>query len=650
MEDSTTVRPGTNMELGTHLLCPSQLQGLLLMVMSCVTSLSFMVLITTQGVCGQQWSVTYQPESICAFEGQSVDMSCSYTYPSGLYNIQAYWTKVHFRKLHSDRNYNTRIHVDCSRVGRCQLRMNSLTTSDTGLYYCRITTQTEGQKWIGQPGVQLDVRDAPQTPFVSISPSGDIVEGTNVTLTCSSRSDLPVQKCSWYKTGSHVALQQQSSYTYTMYNIKPIHSGQYYCQIRYECGYTGSYLFNLEVSYLPKNTHIVINQLGDITAGNPVTLTCMSEADPPVHTYTWIKKSGAVELKSGKENTLTFSKIRSEDSGEYLCRAANRIGQQNSSAVSVKVLYHPKNTTVKSSASGEITAGNPVTLTCMSEAAPPVHTYTWIKKSGAVELKSGKDNTLTFSQISSEDSGEYLCRAANRIGKQDSPAVSVQVLYAPQNTTVLFSESGVIVKGTSVTLTCSSDANPPVESYTWFKVNESTAVGSGQQYSITNISSEDGGQYYCEARNKYGAENSTTVSITVTREQSPLVTAVVVVSVCGVVGLLCVLVWLRQMKRSQEPGGQDQHYFSVTGQSTAAEDAGGAEDAGHYSTIQPHGSTHTAGAQGDEVLYASVQFKKAGAAKGSPVQPEGEPSPIYSSVQPRVDNSVVYSGVQPRGI
>ncbi|KAG5278069.1 hypothetical protein AALO_G00094850 [Alosa alosa] len=273
----------------------------------------------------------------------------------------------------------------------------------------------------------------------------------------------------------------------------------------------------------------------------------MSEAAPPVHTYTWIKKSGAVEMKSGKENTLTFSKIRSEDSGEYLCRAANRIGQQNSSAVSVKVLYHPKNTTVKSSASGEITAGNPVTLTCMSEADPPVHTYTWIKKSGAVELKSGKDNTLTFSQISSEDSGEYLCRAANRIGKQDSPAVSVQVLYAPQNTTVLFSESGVIVKGTSVTLTCSSDANPPVESYTWFKVNESTAVGSGQQYSITNISSEDGGQYYCEARNKYGAENSTTVSITVTSWQSPLSTAVITVSVCGAVGLLC-LVFLMSKK------------------------------------------------------------------------------------------------------
>ena len=91
--------------------------------------------------------------------------------------------------------------------------------------------------------------------------------------------------------------------------------------------------------------------------------------------------------------------------------------------------------------------------------------------------------------------------------------VTFSHLDTPKNTTVFTTPSGVITKGSSVTLTCSSDANPPVENYTWFKVGESTPVGSGQQYSITNIRSEDGGQYYCEARNKYGAEDSTAVSI-----------------------------------------------------------------------------------------------------------------------------------------
>lgn len=88
----------------------------------------------------------------------------------------------------------------------------------------------------------------------------------------------------------------------------------------------------------PKNTRIGSDPSGEITEGSTVTLTCMSEADPPVHTYTWIKKSGAVELKSGKEKALIFRKIRSDDRGEYLCQAANRIGQQDSPAVSVQVI------------------------------------------------------------------------------------------------------------------------------------------------------------------------------------------------------------------------------------------------------------------------------------------------------------------------
>ncbi|XP_062395802.1 Fc receptor-like protein 5 [Sardina pilchardus] len=64
----------------------------------------------------------------------------------------------------------------------------------------------------------------------------------------------------------------------------------------------------------------------------------MSEADPPVHTYTWIKKNGTVELESGKGKTLTFSKIRTEDSGDYFCRVDNKIGQRDSAGVTFEVL------------------------------------------------------------------------------------------------------------------------------------------------------------------------------------------------------------------------------------------------------------------------------------------------------------------------
>ncbi|KAF5898370.1 B-cell receptor CD22-like, partial [Clarias magur] len=73
----------------------------------------------------------------------------------------------------------------------------------------------------------------------------------------------------------------------------------------------------------------------------------------------------------------------------------------------------------------------------------------------------------------------------------------------PKNVSVSVGIYFNILEGSSVTLTCSSDANPPVEIYTWFKVNESSAVGSGQSYRALQS-----GQYYCQAQNKHGALRS----------------------------------------------------------------------------------------------------------------------------------------------
>uniref|UniRef100_A0A3B1JGL5 Ig-like domain-containing protein n=1 Tax=Astyanax mexicanus TaxID=7994 RepID=A0A3B1JGL5_ASTMX len=78
---------------------------------------------------------------------------------------------------------------------------------------------------------------------------------------------------------------------------------------------------------------------------------------------------------------------------------------------------------------------------------------------------------------------------------------------------VSISPSGGIVEGSSVTLTCSSDGDPPVENYTWFK--GSSSVGTGGTYSIPNISSEDSGEYTCQSRNELGERRSTAVSLNV---------------------------------------------------------------------------------------------------------------------------------------
>ncbi|KAL2086206.1 hypothetical protein ACEWY4_017265 [Coilia grayii] len=233
----------------------------------------------------------------------------------------------------------------------------------------------------------------------------------------------------------------------------------------------------------------------------------------------------------------------------------------------------------------------------------------------------------------------------------------------PKNTAVLGNASVLITKGSSVTLTCSSDANPAVESYTWFKVDQSTPVGSGQQYSISNISSEDGGQYYCEARNKFGSENSSDVSITVKGEQGPVTVAVVAVLVCAVVCLLCVLFWLRytgKCKKTQTTGNGDTVQSNTasmrSGRSRAAgassADTAGDEDP-YYSTIKPNCSRDATAGADVVAQYSTVQpHCSRDATAGADVVAQ------YSTVQPHcfrqtaggAEDDFQYSVIQPHNL
>ncbi|XP_031677511.1 B-cell receptor CD22-like [Oncorhynchus kisutch] len=249
-----------------------------------------------------------------------------------------------------------------------------------------------------------------------------------------------------------------------------------------------------------------------------------------------------------------ITNISPEDRGEYYCLAVNEVGCKRSKLVPLKVLCKPKTTSVSVSPSGEIVEGSSVTLTCSSDANPPVDKYTWYKKNGA-SLK-GSENTFLITNINSEDSGEYYCEAENEYGGLNSSTISVDVQYGPKNTSVSVSPSGEIVEGSSVTLTCSSDANPPVQNYTWYKKNVTSPVLSGQNYNITNISSEDSGHYYCEARNKIASENSTALRIIVAGKHTSIKTAAVGIIIVVLVLILCLsgFMWFRKKASKSTPG------------------------------------------------------------------------------------------------
>ncbi|KAL7852104.1 hypothetical protein SRHO_G00178890 [Serrasalmus rhombeus] len=305
-------------------------------------------------------------------------------------------------------------------------------------------------------------------------------------------------------------------------------------------------------------TELHVEAPEEVTEGETADLTCKTTCNLTDPTFIWYKNGRPLTTKAIKNNQLHLQTVSSEDAGSYSCAVG---GSQHlrSTAHSLRVRYPPKNVSVSISPSGEIVEGGSVTLTCSSDGNPPVKIYTWFKGSTPV----GEGKTYSISNMRSEHSGEYTCQSRNDHGERRSTAVQINVLYHPKTASVSTNPSGEIVEGSSVTLTCSSDGNPPVKIYTWFKEGGTSSVGSGQNYSIINITADHTGLYYCVAQNDHGAERS--AGVPVFFKGYPLILYVAVgVGVCMITVFLTVVLWRRlsESRRKRQDRNRDQPIYS----------------------------------------------------------------------------------------
>ncbi|XP_064160140.1 myelin-associated glycoprotein-like isoform X10 [Anguilla rostrata] len=312
-------------------------------------------------------------------------------------------------------------------------------------------------------------------------------------------------------------------------------------------GYGGYYYFRLDSPYLkqtftqqsvqinikdsPPKPKFPIKKV-EVMEGTSVSLNCTAAAPcpklPPNLTWTPRLSDSVDQLQENEDKTksvssvLTFTASHLHDGQEITCRALytlqhGDIQKMSEANLTLRVLYPPKNTSVSGSPSGSVFAGSSVTLTCSSNANPAVQKYTWYKVNGTEMHTVGTGQNLTFNVTESSGSEQYYCEAQNEHGKENSTALQLEVDYPPKNTSVSNSLSGSVLAGSSVTLTCSSNANPAVQNYTWYKVNGTKmhTVGTGQNLTFTVTESSGSETYYCEAQNEHGKENSTTVQLVV---------------------------------------------------------------------------------------------------------------------------------------
>ncbi|XP_053274851.1 sialoadhesin-like isoform X1 [Pleuronectes platessa] len=570
------------------------------------------------------YRVNYINRNICAFKGSSVDISCSYN--SHFYSMTKSWLVAEREDVQlyrpqavdllNDPEFTARVQVLDPEPGRSTLRIMNLTLSDSAQY--RFTFKSQWFEWDRSfPGTTLTVTD----PDVQVicSPIGP-------TLTCHSSCLLSGRPSFvWYKNGREV--QGETS---------PTFRGFLHPENNYSCAYEHHHSSPV---YAPKVPLVQLSQPGDILKDSSVSLTCSSDANPPP-AYTWYKENQTLLNRAAQ---LVFRSILFSDSGEYYCTAENALGKTTSKCVLINVKYAPQSSSVSVSPSGEIMEGSSVTLTCSSDANPAAN-YTWYKENRT--LLQGPEGVYRLSSISSGDSGVYSCKSENQYGRINSTSLHLDVQYAPKPPSVSVSPSGEIMEGSSVTLTCSSDANPAAN-YTWYKRSGDKQVqptASGQIFTITDITAEHGGKYQCEAQNTYGRSN-TTLHLTVGAGAWKSAVTGTTTALLLVVILLAVFLWIRRNKSftqqrecSERPEDRVQipaaahtrpaeqhhevHYASVCFTQNRADDL-----YANIGRVQPQRETEE---EEEEAEYSAVRFVSATGTRRE--EEEDDSSAVYSTV------------------
>ncbi|XP_074225896.1 B-cell receptor CD22 isoform X2 [Camelus bactrianus] len=285
----------------------------------------------------------------------------------------------------------------------------------------RYSCLAENSLGLGQVGqeAELDVQYPPKEVTTVIQNPVPIREGDSVTLLCTYNSSNPrVTRYEWDTVGSRV-LPAGLTIQNVAWDTGPV-----------KCAACNQWCFwsppvNLDVQYAPKDVRVLISPRTEIYSGHRVLLQCDFSSSHPADIHFFWKKNG-VFLEEGKD--LSFDSISPEDAGSYNCLVNNSIGQTESKAWAVQVLYAPRRLHVSVSPKDGVIEGGEAVLTCESDANPPISHYAWFDWNN--QDLHHYNQMLRLNPVKVQQSGAYWCQGTNRLGRSQSPPSTLTVYYS----------------------------------------------------------------------------------------------------------------------------------------------------------------------------------------------------------------------------
>ncbi|XP_036412880.1 B-cell receptor CD22-like [Colossoma macropomum] len=273
------------------------------------------------GAFGTEWSVKFNQREICALKGSTVFMNGTYTHPEGLTVNETFWCLevpwVDLTDLSKDPDYSGRVEYFTDEQKHFSLKLSDVMKKDEHQFCFRIITDVDKEKWLGKSGVQLRVAE------LHVETPEEVTEGETADLTCKTTCSLTDPTFIWYKNGRPLTTKTIKNNQLHLQTVSSEDAGSYSCAVR---GYQHlhSTAQNLRVRYPPNNVSVSISPSGEIVEGSSLTLTCSSDANPPVKIYTWFKEGGTSPVGSGQNYSIIS--ITADHTGLYYCEAQNEHG------------------------------------------------------------------------------------------------------------------------------------------------------------------------------------------------------------------------------------------------------------------------------------------------------------------------------------
>ncbi|XP_040361206.1 basement membrane-specific heparan sulfate proteoglycan core protein isoform X5 [Ixodes scapularis] len=350
-------------------------------------------------------------------------------------------------------------------------------------------------------------------PHLTIHPtSADARRGETVRFDCRATGH-PTPNITWSFSGGPMPDNaNQVGGVLTLLNVDEQNQGNYMCVASNRYGTAqGQAPLQLTTRRNIPSVHIEPERQ-TVRQGEDARLRCIATGTPtPVITFT--KVGGNLTHRHiVQDDVLVIEQTIVQDRGHYVCRAENREGMAQATAVLEVDRREVPLVEIYPKTIPEIHHGDSAVLQCRPTAGIPTPSVEWTRADGSpftpsTELSS--PGILRFNKFTREEEGTYICSAENAMGK-----VTAQATLKMKGTPfarILQQNPYTVRVGDQIRLDCISEGDPK-PSVSWRRLQQPiTTYSSTEELQggtttlfIRRVAPSDSGTYVCEARNHGG--------------------------------------------------------------------------------------------------------------------------------------------------